>query len=149
MQSLSTLIGCETPPRLTSKINSARHVRSATFVPSTFAVRDLLSSFIACPDGIIPACLSISNIRDRFHFSRLRLSVVRTAEPGAFLGKESIRSRVYAWCHDWCGHARSIGCVGLASARPVASCFRKNTLDRCASASGRPSGRGSAHRRND
>ena len=34
MQSLNTLIGRDTPPRRTSKINSARQVPTATFVPS-------------------------------------------------------------------------------------------------------------------
>jgi hypothetical protein len=49
MQSLSTLIGRDTPPRRMSKINSARQLRSATFVPSVLVVRDLVSFFIASP----------------------------------------------------------------------------------------------------
>jgi hypothetical protein len=59
MQSLNTLIGREALPRLTSKMNSARQVRSASFVPSGFdpsfvvvVVRDLDSLFIANPNGI-------------------------------------------------------------------------------------------------
>ncbi len=50
MQSLNTLIGRDTPPRRTSKMNSARQVRSATFVLSVLVVRDLASFFIASPE---------------------------------------------------------------------------------------------------